>query len=98
MVLCSNLNAILAVKQNNAGVSNIKCRNCLSNKIVRAGAVYKVEFFIIVFGMKNRGKHGIAVFLLNRKVITGRILHCNTTSSLQLTTLEKNRFGESGLA
>ena len=46
-ILSANLNAILAVYNDNAGISNVKCCHSISHEVVHAWAVNNIQFLVV---------------------------------------------------
>ena len=96
MILCTDFDAILAIKKKNCCIGHIKCSNCASYKVIRTRTVYHIQLFIVPFYMEYGRENGVAILLFNREIITNCIFCGNCSATFYNTTLEKHCFHESG--
>ncbi len=95
MVFRADLNALAAVYEQDCGVGDGHCGQCLTHEIGQARAVDDIQLLAVPFGVEHGAKDGITIVLFNREIVAHRSLLRHAALSVNLSGDVEHRLGQS---
>ena len=97
VVLSSYFRTKLTVNKQHSRVGYVKRSQSSTNEVITTRAVNDVQLLALPFSVEYCWEYRVSVIVLNREVVTHRILLSDTSAATDLTTMIKQRLCQSGL-